>query len=348
MRRFLMILLMFGSLGALMAGCGKEPSAGSGDRLGSEDRRQDAQTSQNSNVREIPEGMLPSKLSKDTILIGDQVTWSMNLDLKEGQECYFEQPEDPVAQGVETIERLTMDTLSLKKGKLDIEGRMVLTAFDSGSYFLPPVLAMVSNSDGSVDTMFFDGPVLEVTTVPIDTATFKPFDIKGQIKYPVTFRELMPWIGLVLLLAAIVYAICRFVKYRKENRTFFGKPIVKDPPHIVALRSLEKIRGQKLWQNNRQKQFYTAVTDTLRQYISDRYHVSAMEQTSNEIFDSLKDKGIEARLFDSLKQLFTTADYVKFAKHNASTEENEEAIPTAVRFVNATFMQELENNKKEE
>lgn len=287
-----------------------------------------------------------SKLSRDTILIGDQIVWSMPLSLKEGEEFYFEQPEEPIAQGVETIEKLKVDTLSLKKGKLNIEGRIVLTSFDSGSYFLPPVLALISRSDGVVDTLFFDGPTLEVTTVPIDTTTFQPFDIKGQIKYPLTFKEVIPWVGLALLVAAIVYAIYRFIKNRRENRSFFGKPIVKDPPHIVALRELEKVRGQKLWQNNKQKQYYTALTDTLRQYISGRYDISAMEMPSKEMFAELDGKEIEPKLYEKVKDLFALADFVKFAKFTASTEENEDALPTAVRFVNETFMQVIE--KKEE
>ena len=108
----------------------------------------------------------------------------------------------------------------------------------------------------------------------------------------------------------------------------------------------EKIRGQKLWQNNRHKQFYTAVTDTLRKYISDRYHIAALEQTSNEMFEGLKDKEIDPNLLERLRELFTTADFVKFAKHTPSIGENEEAIPTAVRFVNATFLQEIEKEKE--
>lgn len=297
---------------------------------------------------ETPQGRVPSKLGKDTILIGDRVQWTMNLTLKEGEECYFEQPEDPVANGVETVEKLKMDTISQKGGILDIEGKMILTCFDSGSFFLPPVIALLERQDGSVDTIFFDGPVLEVTTIPIDTATFKPYDIKGQIKYPLTFKEVLPWLGIIIVLAALIYGIVRFIKYRRENKTFFGKPIVKDPPHIVALRTLEKTRGKKLWQNNKQKQFYTEVTDALRLYISSRYNIAAMEQTSNEMLDALKDKDVDAKQFLAVKDLFTTADFVKFAKHNATTEENENAIPTAVRFVNTSYMKEMENNKKED
>lgn len=298
-------------------------------------------------MRAQEEDHLTSVLERDSILIGDQVKWSIKLKLERGEDVFFEQPDEPVAEGVETIDAFRVDTLSARKGRREVEGRMILTSFDSGSWFLPPLIVMIQRADGAVDTFYYDGPTLEVNTIPVDTATFQPFDIKGQIKYPVTFKETAPWIALALLLAAAVYALVRYIRYRRQNRDFFGKPIVKDPAHIVALRDLEKIRVQKLWQNNKQKQFYTEVTDTLRQYIAERYEIPAMEQTSGEMFEGLKDKEIDARLMDRVKELFTTADYVKFAKHNASDAENEEAIPTAVKFVNSTFLQQIEKEKEE-
>ena len=123
--------------------------------------------------------------------------------------------------------------------------------------------------------------------------------------------------------------------------------MVKDPPHIVALRSLEKTRSQKLWQNGKQKQFYTQVTDALRQYIAQRYGIAALEQTSAEMFRDLSDKDIEPDLMEKTKELFATADFVKFAKHTATDQENENAIPTAIRFVNQTYMQEIEKEEEE-
>jgi len=289
-----------------------------------------------------------SRISKDTMLIGDQIAWTINLQIAEGEEFYVEKPELEPAPGVETIKPMAFDTLSKKKGIYNVEGKAILTAFDSGSFFLPPIIAAIGRKDGRVDTIFFDGPVMEVTTIPVDTATFEPFDIKGQIKYPLQFKEVAPWVLLALLFVGIIYSIIRFIKARREHITFFGKPIVQDPPHIAALRSLEKIRSQKLWQSDKQKQFYTAVTDTLRLYISERYKIGALEQTTIEIFDELKNEQIDPALFEKLKEVFTTADFVKFAKHKATENENEEVIPTAVRFVNETYMQQVEEDKKKE
>ena len=293
-------------------------------------------------VRAQDDPALRSRISRDSILIGDQIEWSLEFELAPGESARIGQPGAEPVPGVEAFGDLRLDTLSTKNGVLSLRGHTILTSFDSGSYVLPPLHVLRTRADGTIDTLTYAGPTLEVTTIPIDTATFQPYDIKGQIRYPLTFREVIPWVGLALLIAAMGWLLLRWIRFRRQNRNFFGKPVVQDPPHIVALRSLEKTRSQKLWQAGRQKQFYTQVTDALRQYIADRYGIAALEQTSGEMFRDLEGKEIEPALLDRMKDLFTTADFVKFAKHTAADEENEQAIPTAVRFVNDTYMQQVE------
>lgn len=294
------------------------------------------------------EGNPATRLSRDTILIGDQIEWIIPLEMAPGEKYFLEDIADPPAPGVEIIKPLQLDTVSNGRKSVKVEGKVILTSFDSGSYYLPPLIAMIERGSGVVDTLYMEGPTLEVTTVPIDTATYVIKDLKGQIKYPLKFKELLPWIGLALLLALIIWALVRWITMSRANRTFLGKPIVKDPPHIVALRALDKIRKQKLWQNDKQKQFYTEVTDALRVYIADRYGIVALERPSREMLADLKKQDIEEALYGKMDELFTRADLVKFAKYLASAEENEEVIPDAVRFVNATYIKEIDEEKKEE
>ena len=294
------------------------------------------------------EGNPATRLSRDTILIGDQIEWIIPLEMAPGEKYFLEDIADPPAPGVEIIKPLQLDTVSNGRKSVKVEGKVILTSFDSGSYYLPPLIAMIERKSGAVDTLYMEGHTLEVTTVPIDTATYVIKDLKGQIKYPLKFKELLPWIGLALLLALIVWALVRWITMSRANRTFLGKPIVKDPPHIVALRALDKIRKQKLWQNDKQKQFYTEVTDALRVYIADRYGIVALERPSREMLADLKKQDIEEALYGKMDELFTRADLVKFAKYLASAEENEEVIPDAVRFVNATYIKEIDEEKKEE
>ena len=149
-------------------------------------------------------------------------------------------------------------------------------------------------------------------------------------------------LALVGLIALVIWLI---VKYRRRNDPEY---IHKDPPHIVALRKLDKYRGNAMWVPEKQKDFYSGVTDALREYISDRYGVSAMEMTTAEIFEDMKATDAPKELLDELKSLFERADFVKFAKFVASDEDNASTLPLAVRFVTATYQADVENAQEEE
>lgn len=289
--------------------------------------------------------LLSFKFPQDTIMIGDQVEWGARVNVPNDVTIWVDSLLNPVVPGVELISDYTFDTLKKRRDFYDIDMKAIITSFDSGSYYLPRQVIYFYKGEDLVDTLVLEGRDLEVTTIPIDTATYQMFDIKGPYTYPVTFKEVIPWVALGLAVLALGYLAYRFIKNRRENRSLFGKPVVKDPPHITALRSLESIRGKKLWQNNKEKEYYTEITDTLREYIEARYLVATFEKTSAEIVSDLEAKEVTGAEFDELKELFAVADLVKFAKYKASEGENERAIPVAVRFVNATYVEKLEEEE---
>ncbi len=183
-------------------------------------------------------------------------------------------------------------------------------------------------------------------TLPLVTVPFQVHDLKGQMGYPLTFRELLPWIGGVLLLAALIVLAVWLVRRRRAAAEGL-KP--KDPAYIVALRELDKWRGDKHWAPDRQKAFYSGITDTLKTYIEDRFGIDAPEMTTAELFDALKGaEDLPEDLREDTRAVFECADFVKFAKHVASDQENAQALPTAVRFVTSTYQTVLEEEPKQE
>jgi len=75
--------------------------------------------------------------------------------------------------------------------------------------------------------------------------------------------------------------------------------------------------------------------------------VDAPEMTTAELFDALRaEKDLPEELRQELQDVFECADFVKFAKHTASDEENARALPTAVRFVTSTYQTVLEEEQK--
>ena len=223
---------------------------------------------------------------------------------------------------------------------LDLRGRLLITSFDEGTYELPQIMVGRLSKEGVIDTLLFDPMRLKVKTMPVDTATFVPHDIKGQIKYPVTFEEVKPWLlGFWAFAVVIIVAVCLMIMHKRKDDPAYVR---KDPAHIVALRELDKYRGSKLWVPEKQKMFYSGVTDALREYISSRYGISAMEMTTAEIFKNMKDTDAPAEMQKEMQELFERADFVKFAKYIASDDDNAAVLPLAVRFVTETYQAEVE------
>ncbi len=301
---------------------------------------------------EVEGSYLRQLQERDSVLIADQLQYGFRLDgVPDTTSLAFPKIDEQFMENMVTVRSWHVDTLRTHKVKssgrklYDIDSYIVIAPFEAGEYHLPRLSVLRAGASGKVDTLLFNPQVLDVTTIQIDTTTFVPHDIKGQIKYPVTFGEILPYLfgfwALALAIAAIVSLI--IIHRRKEEEIRFS-----EPAHITALRKLDKYRGDKFWEPEKQKVFYSGVTDALREYISKRYGIGAMEMTTAEIFSDLKGSDIPEELYNEMKDLFERADFVKFAKFVASKEENATVLPQAVRFVTSTYQTEVEEEAEDQ
>ena len=116
----------------------------------------------------------------------------------------------------------------------------------------------------------------------------------------------------------------------------------KLPPHEQAIKELDEIKQQKLWQQGRSKEYYTLITDTLRKYIEERFGINAMEMTSGEILELIRKNSEAQSVYDNLRQILQLADFVKFAKMNPLPDENDLSMMNAYLFVNQTKVEEMQ------
>ncbi len=288
---------------------------------------------------------------RDSVLIADQLAYGFELeDVAEGTPLALPDLGPISGDTLVLVRGWQLDSLARVRGRHSggknrpparyrIRGSVVLAPFEEGTYRLPdlPVLR-------GTDTLLFEGLEVEVKTMPVDTATFVPHDIKDQMRYPLTFREILPWLGGLFLLCGLV-ALC--VVLARRRRTQDGIAEHRDPAYIVALRELEKWRGERFWAPDKQKAYYSGITDILKTYIGERFGIDAREMTTDELFTALGPVDeLPAELRTQLRELFDTADFVKFAKHTASDEDNARALPLAVRFVTSTYQTMLEEEQK--
>lgn len=286
---------------------------------------------------------------RDSVLVADQLSYGFVLkDVKPGTSLAMMDFGEICNDKLLLVRDWHVDTVStpkqLKKGILDIEASVVLAPFEEGEYHLPPIhVARIQN--GHIDTLEFSPCVMDVKTMPVDTASFQIHPLKEQLTYPVTAQEILPYsVGAIVLVGLIVLAVLFLPALLRRKKTAVEK---QDPPHIVALRELDRWRSDKFWAPDKQKAFYSGITDALKTYIDARFGIDAPEMTTAELFDALKAcDALTPELFNSLRELFERADFVKFAKHVADDKENAEALPLAVRFVTSTYQNDIEEEQK--
>lgn len=306
----------------------------------------------------IPGGdaVLQQLQKRDSILIADQIKYSVTITGAD-KETGIALPDiagasndtltilggwqlDTIVRGRVMHPRNTKARARLLQKPFDLQASVLLVPFEEGTYDLPDI-PVIRIKEEQVDTLIFKGLSMDVKTMPVDTATFEIHDIKGQIQYPVTFKEVLPWAIGGLALIALILLVFKLIDNAAKRRAEALKP--KDPAYIVALRELEKYRSNHYWAPEKQKSFYSGITDALKFYMEDRFGVDAPEMTTAELFDALKgDKDITPEMFVRLKELFERADFVKFAKHVADEEENAGALPLAVSFVTSTYQADIE------
>lgn len=277
--------------------------------------------------------LIDVKVDTADILVGEQTTLHVTVTTDPNRRIVIPLPSDTLMTGVEVISVSDADS-TVADGRLVIRRDILVTSFDSSLYLLPPFIAI----DGA-DTIASNQVALKVSTVPVDVDNPEKFyDIKDVWKPPFVLADYYPWIFGVLtalfIICVIGYLVQRYRRHRSEVPVKPAEPEL--PPYETAIRELDSIKDQKLWQQGLNKEYYTQVTDTLRRYISRRYGVNAMEKTSEEILAIIERETDERTVYDTLRQVLRLSDYVKFAKLHPLPDENDESMRNAYLFVNQT------------
>ena len=102
-------------------------------------------------------------------------------------------------------------------------------------------------------------------------------------------------------------------------------------------------------ESNQVKQHYVLLTDIMWKYICRRFGINAFEMTSSQILGALEKESVPFSNIEQMRYLFSVADFVKFAKHLPSIEENLNTMQMSFDFVNDTKWQPVaETDEKNE
>ena len=262
---------------------------------------------------------LSVKVDSTNILIGDQINFSIEANILEGDSL----PHFTNSIGaLEIVSKSLVDSIKTDQG-WQLTQSYILTVWDSGVYYIPSV---------KFKSFLSDSIAILVNTIEMAEGV-ELKDIKAPIHTPITFEELSPYLLALLILALLIYIIRWYVKNREKTSVDIKTYERVIPPYEIALIELEKLNAKKLWQEDNVKEYYSELSEIIRTYIENGIGTPAMEIPTQEILFQLNQKGIDTT---KLKELLTRSDLAKFAKAKPLQIDNEESLKIGYDFIHQT------------
>jgi hypothetical protein len=284
----------------------------------------------------LPFVVSAQKVTADTsrFLIGKQVNLTLELETEKGSVVDWPVLGDTLSGSIEIISKSKPDTLVTEgSNKLMIRQVITITTFDTGFIVVPPVTFRIKGKNGTFTELKSEPLLLEVKNVQVDAAKDIK-DIKPVIQAPYTLRDFLPWLLLAAAIGLLATLVWFYIRNRRKNKPFIKLPARQQkPPHVVALGMLDDLRKEQVWQKGQVKEYYTRLTDILRDYFEKRFGVNAAEMTSEEILFAMKDHIGEASVLGDLRKLLSLSDLAKFAKMQPIGAENELSMTYAKTIV---------------
>ena len=272
------------------------------------------------------------------IFVGQQAHVTLTATAKENAKVEFPQfkPMEYITPGVEVLDRQELEQKPQDNGFVSRSMVYTMTSFDDTLYYIPPMTVKIDGKPYKSKSL-----ALKVLTIEVDTLHaeqfFGPKDVQDN-PFQWSDWELPFWLS-VLMLVLLAVAYYFYLRLRDNKPIISHIRIVKRLlPHQKAMKEIEQIKADKMVSSENSKEYYTKLTDTLRKYIEERYGFNAMEMTSSEIIERLM-ASQDQKALDELRQLFTTADLVKFAKYSTLINENDANLVNAIDFINQTKLE---------
>ena len=289
--------------------------------------------------------VLNAEIDTFQMMIGEQTRIKLELSVDAGHKVAMPELGKEIMSGIEILEKKS-DVRSLNGNRRDMYvDEYLITSFDSTLYNIPPFKVMVDSSEYLSNSL-----ALAVYTMPIDTANLQNICGPKEVwDVDLTWEEYRDSVHLGVIMfflaLALAWVVVRFVKNKPIIRIVKIKP--KEPSHIVALNKIEEIKNDETWRDDENvKEYYTRLTDALREYMFARFGFNATEMTTSEILDYLRGIDNKENIVE-LKEILETADLVKFAKWSTQINENDANLMAALQYVNETKVEEDPNARPE-
>lgn len=288
---------------------------------------------------------ITARLDSINLLMGNKTTLRLEVVEKKGDKgrlSIFQEIDRSrgfatvCGDSVELDTDYSVDTTELGSGKIQLNYAIPVQCFDSGTYTLPKFVYYVGKDSAVSNSLTFNVYPVNIT-VEDPIAGYSPvLEPDGKKFYDFLPDWLLDfwWIWLIIFLAVVAF-MWGMRNYKNKGIPFIV-PKVLPKPWEIAINSLQRLKTRKLWEQGMEKEYFTELTDILREYLFARFEINAMEMTSRQIMEKIQESDLRDKK-DYVKQILNVADFVKFAKVRPLPADSIAAYENALKFVEETI-----------
>jgi hypothetical protein len=279
-------------------------------------------------------------LQRNQMVIGEQIKLTLQFYYNTvDNKVVWPEFDNFITNEIEIIDKSDIKTIPLDSTQAHqflMEQDLIITSFDPNTHTIPSIEFQYQ------DSIYNSMPLtLVVNSVTVDTASKKLFDIYPiyDVEYPVSEQisdAVKNYWYYFVILALIVIIILLYIRYKNRPKELVMVQKVKLPPHVKALQVLNELKKQEAWKKENKKEYYSNLTDTVREYLEERFGIQALEKTTREIINDLKYTDISVEDKHFLREILKQADFVKFAKFKPNDDDGYNALNKSLEFVKRT------------
>lgn len=276
-------------------------------------------------------------VDKSVITIGDQITYSLKIN--RDKNLKIQQPGPAANLGMFEIKDYEIYDPVEENGNIIEQYDYVLSVFDTGKFVIPPFPVAFFPSDSSQKYQIIKSEPIEITVESLLSAENNEIkDIKPPLLIPINYvRLILIGAGILVVVGALIFLFYYYRK-KKQGKPLFRKELIR-PAHEIAYEELEELLKKPYLEERKHKQFFTGLSDILKHYLENRFFITAMEETTTELLESLEEVDLQDGAFEKMKEVLDLSDLVKFAKFEPQTKEIEKTIEQTREFIHITQLE---------
>lgn len=291
----------------------------------------------------IPARLVPTveaSVDRNTVQIGDPINLTVKITYDQSV-TIVTNPRGVNLGGFEILDSLPGSSTTEPNGVVTKTDTYRIATFETGDDLeIPPIRLEYKTDDGRTGS-------LQTQPIQITMNRLIPEE-EAKEKENLELRDIKPvqsvlgnsylWVVWTVLAVLLVVGLLAYWLYRryasgpKEEK--LPPPI---PPHEMALQLLDNLRNNReLIEGKEYKQFSIAVSEIIRHYLLNRYHIDAMDETSYETLQQIKRLQLGYEINKQFESFFEHCDLMKFARHEPDDTIFLELIEKGVTIVNST------------